>query len=88
MTLDELQRIKQWHLAHKEDHPLEYHLWDLILTIWVLGWVAWLPAVAFGHEWIALMCLSGLLVPGRYVRWRTRAHQQQRLRCDWIDDPR
>ena len=36
MTLNELQRIKQWHVAHKADHPLEYHLWDLVLTLWVL----------------------------------------------------
>ena len=28
MTLEELQRIKQWHVDHKADHPLEYHLWD------------------------------------------------------------
>ena len=31
MTLQELQRIKQWHVAHRADHPLEYHLWDVCL---------------------------------------------------------
>ena len=51
MTLDELQRIKQWHVAHKADHPLEYHLWDLVLTVWMLGWVGWFPICAF---WRAL----------------------------------
>ena len=44
MTLNELQRIKQWHVAHKVDHPLEYHLWDLVLTLWVLGWVGCFPS--------------------------------------------
>lgn len=39
MTLEELQRIKQWHVDHKADHPLEYHLWDAVLTFWLRGWV-------------------------------------------------
>ena len=47
MTLDELQRIKQWHVDHRSDHPVEYHLWDAMLTLWLMGWVGWLPAFAF-----------------------------------------
>ncbi len=43
MTLNELQRIKQWHVHHRQDHPLEYHLWDAMLTLWLMGWVGWLP---------------------------------------------
>jgi hypothetical protein len=39
LTLAELQRIKLWHVAHKADHPLEYQLWDLVLCIWVMGWM-------------------------------------------------
>ena len=44
MTLEELQRIKQWHVDHKADHPLEYHLWDAVLTFWLrVGWVGFPP---------------------------------------------
>ena len=35
MPLAELQRIKQWHIRRRHDHPLEYGLWDGMLTLWV-----------------------------------------------------
>ena len=85
MTLDELQRIKQWHVAHRIDHPLEYHLWDLVLTLWVLGWVGWFPLCAFGDPLTAPVSLIGIFVPSLYVTWRTRAHLRHTLRCDWIN---
>lgn len=84
MTLNELQRIKQWHVEHRDDHPLEYHLWDAALTLWVMGWVGWFPVWAFGHLWAAPLCLIGTSVPGAYVAWRGWAHRRQWLRCDWI----
>jgi len=36
LTLNQLQRIKQWHVAHKHEHPLEYQLWDFMLCLWVM----------------------------------------------------
>ncbi|UCV00488.1 hypothetical protein [Acidovorax radicis] len=84
MTLNELQRIRQWHVAHKADHPLEYHLWDAVLTLWIMGWVGWFPVCAFGETWCAPLCLAGTLVPSGYVAWRARAHRLRKLRCDWI----
>jgi len=84
MTLNELQRIKQWHVAHKRDHPLEYHLWDGMLTLWLMGWVGYLPALAFGQFWCLPLCLAGTLMPTVYVAWRMRAHRARRLRCDWV----
>ena len=33
LTLSELQRIKQWLVAHREEHPVEYNLWDAVLTV-------------------------------------------------------
>ena len=68
MTLNELQRIKQWHVAHKADHPLEYHLWDLVLTVWMLGWVGWFPIIAF---WRAVDCAA---VPDGYLRAQPLCH--------------
>lgn len=85
LTLAELQRIKQWHVKHKAEHPLEYQLWDAMLTLWVMGWVGWLPVLALDALWAWPLCLLALYAPGLYVDWRARAHQQQRLRCDWLD---
>jgi hypothetical protein len=84
MTLNELQRIKQWHVEHRREHPLEYHLWDAILTLWVLGWVGWLPAFAFHALWAAPLCMLAMAAPNLYKRWRQRAHQSHKLRCDWL----
>jgi hypothetical protein len=84
MQLSELQRIKQWHVNHRSDHPVEYHLWDGMLTIWLMGWVGWLPTFAFGAVWAAPLCMAAMFVPSMYVAWRERAHSQRRLRCDWL----
>lgn len=83
MTLDELQRIKQWHVAHRADHPVEYHLWDAVLTLWLMGWVGWLPALAFGAAWATPLCMTAMFAPSLYVAWRAKAHRARKLRCDW-----
>lgn len=85
ITLARLQRIKQWHVMHKDDHPLEYQLWDVMLTLWVLGWIAWVPALALDAPWAYPLCVLCVCVPGLYVRLRARAHHAMRLRCDWLD---
>jgi hypothetical protein len=84
VTLDELQRIKQWHVAHRAEHPLEYHLWDATLTVWLMGWVGWIPTLAFDAVWAAPACMLAMSAPGLYVAWRQRAHRARRLRCDWL----
>jgi hypothetical protein len=84
MTLDELQRIKMWHVAHRSDHPVEYHLWDLVLMLWLMGWVGWVPAYAFDSIWTIPLCLFGMSAPSLYVAWRMRAHRARKLRCDWL----
>ena len=48
LTLSELQRIKRWQIAHRAEHPVEYHLWVLVLTVCMLGWVGCFPINAFG----------------------------------------
>lgn len=83
MTLNDLQRIKQWHVAHRGDHPVEYHLWDTLLTLWLMGWVGWLPAFALDAIWITPFCLLGMSAPTLYVLWRGKAHRARKLRCDW-----
>lgn len=85
MTLNELHRIKLWHVKHRAEHPLEYHLWDWVLTFWLMGWVGWLPTFAFGAPWCAPLCVAGMFAPHLYVRWRQTAHRNHRVRCDWLN---
>lgn len=85
LTLAKLQRIKQWHVQHRSDHPLEYQLWDAMLILWVLGRVGWLPAFALDAPWAYPLCLLAMLAPNFYARARARAHEQQAVRCDWFE---
>jgi len=84
VTLDELHQIKKWHVAHRRDHPIEYHIWDAMLTVWVMGWVGLLPAYAIDAWWGFPLCALGMAAPGAYVAWRLRAHRKHKLRCDWL----
>ena len=84
MTLDELQRIKQWHVAHRAEHPVECHLWDAMLTLWLAGWIGWLPAYALDQLWSTPLCVLATFAPSLYVGWRMRAHRAHKLRCDWL----
>ena len=75
MSINELQRIKQWHVAHRHDHPLEYHLWDLMLIGWVMGLIGLLPVTVLSLGlflfvinalmfWAAAEVLDGFAVAG------------------------
>jgi hypothetical protein len=83
MNLDELQRIKQWHMRHR-NHPVESHIWDAMLTLWMAGWVGAIPALAFEALWALPLCVTAILAPTLYASWRLKAHQARRLRCDWV----
>ncbi len=85
LTLADLQRVKKWHLAQQATHPLEYHVWDAVLSLWLMGWIGWLPAIAFDAAWLFPLCGLGMLMPRLYVRFRARTHRAGRLRCDWLD---
>jgi hypothetical protein len=84
MNLDELQRIKQWAVRHRDRQPLEYHAWDLMLMLWVAGWVGWIPAFTFGALWAAPLLVAAMSAPTLYVHWRRHAHKARWLRCDWL----
>ncbi|MFC5521486.1 hypothetical protein [Polaromonas jejuensis] len=85
LTLAQLHRLKKWHESHERTQPVEFHVWECVLTVWVMGWIGWLPAFAFEAPWAYPLCLLGVLTPRLYVSWRARAHEAQRLRCDWLD---
>lgn len=85
VSLNTLQRIKKWHVAHKADHPLEYQLLDMVYMFWVMGWVGCLPAVVLDEEWLLPLCVLGISLPNLYIGWRVAAHEHHRLRCDWLN---
>lgn len=84
MSLDELQRIKRWHVIHQREHPVECRMWDAVLTLWLVGWVGWLPAFAFDALWAAPLLAIAMSAPTLYVTLRMKAHQARRVRCDWL----
>ena len=85
IPLTDLHAIKKWHVAHKSEHPLEYELWDAVLTVWLMGWIGWLPVYVLEAWWAIPLCAAGMVTPRLYVTWRQQAHAQCRLRCDWFD---
>ena len=85
VTLAQMERLKKWHIAERGKHPAERQVWEAVLTLWMMGWVGWIPAFEFEAPWAYPLCLLGVLAPRLYVGWRARAHAAQRLRCDWLD---
>jgi hypothetical protein len=87
VPLSELHRIQHWCKEHALDHPVEHELWDAVLTVWLMGWVGWLPTWVLDAWWAGVLCVLGMLAPSLYVGWRRHAHALNRLRCDWILKP-
>jgi hypothetical protein len=84
MTIHQLSVLKQWHVQHRRLRPVEFHAWDVILTLWVLGLLG-MPVEIVLSQFLGLMaCGSLLFVPGGYVALRRRLHLSGRLRCDWL----
>ena len=84
-SLTDLQRIKRWLVAHKARQPLEYHAFDAVLTVWMMGWIGWAPALLLEQAlWFWPLCLLAMRAPALYVRWRRRLQAGGRLRCDWL----
>jgi hypothetical protein len=84
MTLDQLNTLKLWHQRHVRERPVEKHVWDLVLTFWLAGWVGAPTAFLIHLRWGALLCLMLLFLPGAYVALRRRLHRARVVRCDWI----
>lgn len=84
MTLRQMSLLKRWHVEHRERNPMEYHVWDTVLTLWLLGWLSWAPALLLGNGWVLPLCVPMYLAPRLYVRLRRRLHERGALRCDWL----
>ena len=85
MNLAQLAAMKGWMLAHRRGRPVEYHAWDAVLTLWLLGWMGAPAFIVLDDLWAELACVSLFFVPRAYLGLRRRLHRGQRLRCDWLD---
>ena len=88
MTLHQFHALKQWHLRHWREHPLEKNLWEAVLTLWLMGWVGGAVSLLLNLPWVEVGCLALLFLPSAYVAMRARWHRAGRLRCDWINSLR
>ena len=84
MTLQQFHELKVWHQRQGRRHPVEKSLWDVVLTIWLLGWVGAPSAFLLHAGWAEAACLSVLFLPGLYVTLRRSLHRAHLVRCDWI----
>jgi hypothetical protein len=84
MTLTQLSQVKRWMVMHSGRHPVELAVWNVVLTIWMLGFMG-VPGALLLKAWIALpLCLVAWLLPMAYTGGRRRLHRAGRLRCDWL----
>ena len=88
MTLHQFHALRQWHLRHWREHPLEKNLWEAVLTLWLMGWVGGAVSLLLNLPWVEVGCLALLFLPSAYVAMRARLHRSARLRCDWINSLR
>jgi hypothetical protein len=84
VTLDSLQRLRLWHVQKRREKPREFQVFNAVLTVWMMGWVGWLPALVLSAWWALPLCAVAGVAPALYVQGRRRAHAAGRLRCDWL----
>jgi hypothetical protein len=84
VPVERLARIKRWMREHRSQRPVEYHCFDAVLTLWLIGAVGLLPSLIL-LQWAALpVCVVLMFAPRLYLRCRARWHQNGLLRCDWF----
>ncbi|MFO1338170.1 MAG: hypothetical protein U1F53_08025 [Burkholderiaceae bacterium] len=85
MTLAQLAAMKAWMVAHKRHQPVEYHACDVVLTLWLMGWMGAPAFVLLDEPWAVLASVVLCFAPAAYLRLRRRWHRAGHLRCDWLD---
>ena len=83
MRLQQFHALKVWHRQHGR-HPVEKNVWDVVLIIWLVGWVGAPTAFMIDSGWAEGACLSVLFLPSIYVTLRRWLHRAKLVRCDWI----
>jgi hypothetical protein len=85
MTLVQLTAMKAWMNAHRAGQPVEYHAWDAVLTLWLMGWMGLPACLLLDDPWAVMACVALFFMPPGYLRLRASLHRRHRLRCDWLD---
>ena len=83
MKLAQFENLKTWHQRHWREQPVEKHVWDMVLTFWLVGWVGFPSAFLLHAGWAEAACFALFFLPGAYVRLRQGLHRAGILRCDW-----
>lgn len=84
MTLSQLALMKAWMVDHRWDAPMEYHTFDAVLTLWLMGWFGAPASFMLDAGWAVLACVALFFTPVAYCALRRRLHRRRRLRCDWL----
>ncbi|MEK8032617.1 hypothetical protein AACH06_17490 [Ideonella sp. DXS29W] len=84
MTFNQLSAMKAWMVDHRHGQPVEYHAWDAVLTLWLMGWMGAPAFIVLDNLWAEVACVALFFVPRAYLSLRRRLHTRQRLRCDWL----
>jgi hypothetical protein len=85
MTVQQLSYVKRWHVLHRRQRPVEFHAWDSVLVLWLLGWIGLPAGLILWQPDGVLACAMLLAVPNAYIALRRRLHRSGRLRCDWLE---
>ena len=83
MKLVQFENLRKWHQRHWRQQPVEKHVWDIVLTLWLVGWVGFPSAFLIHVGWAEAVCIALVFLPGAYVGLRRRLHRSGVLRCDW-----
>ena len=87
MKLAEFEAMKAWHQRHWREQPVEKHVWDIVLTLWLVGWVGF-PVGVPDPRALGRGGLRRAAVPARRLRRAApRLHRGGVLRCDWSAAP-
>ena len=84
LGLTQFHALKVWHARHGGRQPFEKHVWDVVVTIWVAGWVGLPTALLLHLLWALSACIGAMCLPGLYVQLRRQLHASRWLRCDWM----
>ena len=88
MTLEQMSRIKRWHVGHRHRQPVEGLLWDLVLTLWVMSHLGVPVGLLIDAPFVSACSLALVLLPSVYATVRRVLHRRGVLRCDWLEAAR